>query len=46
MRKKVIYTYDKFPQLQFESILYEKDDIELFEKVNQVNVLSVEYLEN
>ena len=46
MKKKVIYKYDGLPQFRFEIILDRNDDIEQFEKDNQVNVLSVEYLGN
>lgn len=45
MKKKVIYKYDGLPQFRFEIILDVNDDVEQFEKDNQVNVLSVEYLE-
>lgn len=44
MRKKIIYKYDNLPQFHFEIILDGNDDVEQFEKDNQVTVLSVEYL--
>lgn len=45
MKKKVIYAYEGLPKFYFEIVLDGSDDVEQFAKDNQVNILSVEYIE-
>ena len=45
MKKKVVYKYDGLSKFRFEIVLDASDDVEQFAKDNQVNVISVEEVE-
>ena len=45
LKKKVIYKYDGLSKFRFEIVLDASDDVEQFAKDNQVNIISVEEIE-
>ena len=45
VKKKVVYKYDGLSKFRFEILLDASDNVEQFAKDNQVNIISVEEIE-